>query len=77
MKLHVLGTGCPKCSKLYQNVRAAAEELGLDAEVIKVTDVNEIAAMGAVITPALAVEGEIRAAGKVPSIEKIKEMLTR
>jgi len=76
MEIQILGTGCPKCGKLYQNARAAAEELGLEADVIKVTDVNEMIALGAVMTPALAVDGEIRAAGKVPSVEKIKEMLS-
>ena len=76
MKVQVLGTGCAKCRKLTENARAAVAELGLDAEVVKVTEINEIIAMGAVMMPALAVDGEVRSAGRALSVEALKEILT-
>ena len=75
MKLHVLGTGCAKCRQLAQNVQAAADALGLDVEIEKVTDPNDIMGFGVMITPALAVEGQVKAAGTVPSVDQIKAML--
>lgn len=74
-KLQILGTGCPKCRKLAENVEAAARELGIEYELVKVTDINEIMGFGAMMTPALAVDGEVKVAGKVPSVEEIKNML--
>ncbi len=75
MKLQILGTGCPKCKKLTENAAAAAKALGLDCEVEKGTDVNEIMKFGVMMTPALAVDGEVKVAGKVPGVDEIKEML--
>ncbi|MFO8007686.1 MAG: thioredoxin family protein [Candidatus Brocadiia bacterium] len=75
MKLQILGTGCPKCKKLTENAEAAAEALGLECEVEKVTDVNEIMKFGVMMTPALAVDGEVKVAGKVPGVDEIKKML--
>lgn len=75
MKIQILGTGCPKCKKLAEAAEAAAKELQLDYELEKVTDINEIMAFGVMMTPALAVDGEVKVAGKVPSIEAIKELL--
>ncbi len=74
-KIQVLGTGCPKCKKFAENTEAAAKELGIDYELVKVTDINEIMSFGVMMTPALAVDGEIKLSGKVPSVEEIKEML--
>ena len=76
MKLQVLGTGCPKCKKLTENAEAAAEDLGIDCEIEKVTDVNDIMEYGVMMTPALAVDGEVKVAGKVASVADIKELLT-
>ena len=76
MKLQVLGTGCPKCRRLVENAQAAAAQLGLDCEVVKVTDINDIMKFGVMMTPALAVDGVVKAAGKVPSVEEIKAMLS-
>ena len=76
MKLQILGTGCPKCKKLTQNAEAAAEDLGIDCEIEKVTDVNEIMEFGVMMTPALAVDGEVKVTGKVASVADIKELLT-
>jgi small redox-active disulfide protein 2 len=75
MKIQVLGTGCPKCKELAANAEAAAKELGLTDAVEKVTDMNEIVGFGVMMTPALAVDGEVKVVGKVPSVEEIRGML--
>ena len=76
MKLQILGTGCPKCKKLADTAQAAAEELGLDYELEKITDINEIMKFGVMLTPGLAVDGKVKASGKVPSVDEIKQMLS-
>lgn len=75
MKIEVLGTGCPKCEKTMANAEKAVEELGIDAEVIKVYDLQEITQRGVAMTPALAVDGELKVSGHIPSVEEIKRML--
>ena len=74
-KIYVLGTGCPKCKKLAENAEAAAKALGIEYTIEKVTDINEIMAFGVMMTPALAVDGEVKVVGKVPDPEAIKAML--
>jgi small redox-active disulfide protein 2 len=75
MKIQVLGTGCAKCKLLAEQTERAVRELGLDAEVEKVTEITEILDFGVMMTPALAVDGKIKVVGKVPQIEELKEML--
>ena len=75
MKIQILGTGCPKCQKLGQVADEAAADLGLKYELIKVTDINVITGFGVMMTPALAVDGEVKVAGKVPSVDEVKKML--
>ena len=75
-KLQILGMGCPKCKKLAENAEAAARELGIDCELEKVTDIEEIMKFGVMMTPALAVDGEVKVSGKVPDPDEIKEMLS-
>ena len=75
MKIEILGTGCPKCEILTQNVKAAVGMLGLDAVVSKVTDIVEIANRGVMMTPALAVDGEIKFVGKAATPEELKTLL--
>jgi small redox-active disulfide protein 2 len=75
VKIQILGTGCPKCAALAENAEAAAKEMGLDFELVKVTDVNEIVAFGVMMTPALAVDGEVKSSGKLLSVEDIKKLL--
>jgi small redox-active disulfide protein 2 len=75
-RIQILGTGCPKCKKLAENAEAAARELGLECEVEKVTDIEAIMAFNVMMTPALAVDGEVKAVGKVPSKDEIKEILS-
>jgi small redox-active disulfide protein 2 len=75
MKIQVLGTGCAKCKQLTANAEKAVAELGLDAQVEKVEDVREIMKFHVMSTPALAVDGTVRSAGKVLSPEAVKELL--
>jgi len=73
--LKVLGVGCPKCAQLAVNAAEAAEQLGIEYELQKVTDINEMLTYGVMVTPALVVDGEPKAVGKVPSVDEIKAML--
>jgi len=75
MKIEVLGTGCAKCKRLEENVRKAVRETGVKAEVVKVQDLDQIISRGVMMTPALIIDGEERAVGRVPSVEEIKAML--
>lgn len=75
MKIQILGTGCPKCKKLAETAEAAAKELGLDYEIEKITGIAEIMKFGVMMTPALAVDGKVKVAGKLPDVEGIKEFL--
>jgi len=75
MKIEILGTGCPKCKKMYENAKKAIKEIGIDAELVKIYDSIEIAKRGILETPALAIDGEIKIAGRVPSLEEIRELL--
>jgi small redox-active disulfide protein 2 len=75
MKVQILGTGCPKCKKLEEHAESAVRELGLDAEVVKITDINEIVSFGVMATPALAVDGEVKVSGRLASVKEIKELL--
>ena len=77
MKIQILGTGCPKCKKLAENAEAAAGELGLDFELEKVTDINKIMGFGVMMTPALAIDGDVKTVGKVPTVEEIKQLLNQ
>jgi small redox-active disulfide protein 2 len=75
MKLQILGTGCAKCQTLADRARLAAEDLGLNFELIKVTDIMAITGMGVMSTPALAVNDRVMIQGKLPSQEEISSIL--
>jgi small redox-active disulfide protein 2 len=75
MKIQILGTGCAKCDKLYKYTQQAVEELGIEVQVEKVTDLKDIMSFGVMVTPALAIDGQVKAGGKVPSVEEIKKMI--
>jgi small redox-active disulfide protein 2 len=75
MKIEVLGTGCAKCKRLEENVRKAVQETGVKAEVLKVQDMDQIISKGVMMTPALLIDGEERAVGRVPGVDEIKRML--
>lgn len=74
-KIQILGTGCPKCKKLTENAEAAAKALGVEYTIEKVTGVNDIMKFGVMMTPALAVDGQVKVVGKVASPEEIQKML--
>jgi small redox-active disulfide protein 2 len=75
MKIQILGTGCKKCRQLAENADAAARELGLEYELVKVTDYAEIAAFGVLVTPALAVDGKVKLVGNAASPAEIRPLL--
>jgi small redox-active disulfide protein 2 len=74
-KIEILGTGCPKCKKLHDETQQAAFELGLECNIVKVTEIQKITGSGVMMTPALVVDGVVKAVGKVPSREELKQML--
>jgi len=75
MKIEILGPGCPKCKKTAANAEKAVRELEIDAEVVKVEKIDEIMQYGVMMTPALAVDGEVKCAGKIPTVEEIKNWI--
>lgn len=75
-KIQILGTGCAKCKKMAENAETAAKELQLEYELTKVTDIPEIMRYGVMITPALVIDSQVKVAGKVPSVDEIKKMLS-
>ena len=76
-KVQVLGTGCAKCAKLAENTKKALDILGSDYEMVKVTDINEIVGFGVMMTPALAVDGNVKVTGKVPSVDEIRDIIVK
>ncbi len=76
MDIKVLGTGCPKCNKLEKMVKEVVKETGTAADFEKVSDINQIAKAGVMLTPALMIDGDIKAAGKVPSKQELTKMIS-
>jgi small redox-active disulfide protein 2 len=74
-KIQILGTGCAKCMKLTENAEKAAKEAGIEFEIQKVQDIKEIMNYGVMMTPGLAIDGQVKAVGKVLSVEEIKKLL--
>ena len=75
MRIEILGTGCSKCKQLEANARKAIEETKKKAEIVKVTEINEIIESGVMSTPAIVVDGEVKASGRIPTAEEIKKWL--
>lgn len=75
MKVQVLGTGCAKCRQLLANAEQAVRDAGVEAAVEKVQDIREILRFGVMTTPALAIDGKVKAAGRVLSPEEIRKLL--
>ena len=75
MKIEILGTGCPKCKQLEANAKKAVDELKIKAVIEKVTDVGEIVDYGVMSTPAIVINGEVKASGRIPTTEEIKKWL--
>lgn len=75
MKIEILGVGCPKCKQLTANTEAALKELGICAEISKITDIGKITEYGVMMAPALAVDGAVASSGKVLSKDEIKKLI--
>jgi len=75
MKIEIFGPGCVKCNSLEKYVKDAVKELNIDAEIVKVSDINEMVNRGVMFTPALFVDGSKKSEGKVPNYEEIKKYL--
>ncbi|MCL6630601.1 MAG: thioredoxin family protein [Armatimonadetes bacterium] len=76
MKIQILGTGCPKCKALTANAQQAVQELGIDAEIEKIEDIREIMKFNILMTPGLAIDGEVKSVGKVLSPQEIKALIS-
>ena len=76
MKIQVLGSCCPKCKTLAERVDSAVAELGLECEVEKITEINKIIEFGVMMTPGLVIDGDVKSAGKLLSVEEIKDLLS-
>lgn len=77
MRIQILGTGCPKCRLLEEHARQAVQELGVNAEIEKVTEIDEIMRFGVMVTPALAINGSVKAAGRVLTKDQIAEFIKK
>ncbi len=75
-KVQILGTGCPKCRQLMENAERACKDLGIEYELEKVDDINKILEFGVMMTPAIAVDGDVKKVGGVLSEDEIKQLLT-
>ncbi|WGS65707.1 thioredoxin family protein [Marinitoga aeolica] len=75
MKIEVLGSGCPRCKQTYKIMEMAKVETGINAELVYVTDINEIISRGVMSTPAVAINGKIVVSGKIPTLEEAKQLL--
>ena len=75
MKIEIYGPGCPKCKRVFLNTQKAVKDLHPEPEVVKVEDIQEIVNAGIMMTPALAIDGEVKSAGKVLSVDEIKKLL--
>jgi small redox-active disulfide protein 2 len=76
MKIKVLGTGCPKCKKLYAEAEKAIAAADVPAELEKVEKIDEILKHGVMMTPALVIDGEVKASGRIPSSAEIVSWIT-
>lgn len=74
-KIEILGTGCPKCKSLEASTREAVEHLGIDADITKIEKMDDIIARGVMMTPAIAVDGEIKSSGRVLSAADVEKLL--
>jgi small redox-active disulfide protein 2 len=73
--IQILGTGCPKCRMLADHAEQAAKAIGMEYQLEKVTDISAIIAFGVMTTPALAVDGTVKVAGRVPTVDALKDIL--
>ena len=77
MKIEILGMGCPKCKKLYENVQIAVKELNIQPEIAKVEDIREIVKHSVMSTPALVIDGAVKSAGRIATPDEIKQWISK
>jgi len=77
MRIEILGTGCPKCKATEKVIKQAVDELGTQAEIVKIEDLQEIINRGVMMTPAVFVDGEAKIVGRIPSADEIKKLLQK
>ena len=77
MKIEILGTGCSKCNKTKEVVEKVLKNTGIEAEVVKVEDIETIMKYGVMITPAVVVDGDVKVAGKVPDEKEVRKWITK
>jgi len=77
MKMEILGTGCPKCKQLTANAEEALKELNVQAEIVKVTQIDKIIEYGVMMTPALVIDGKVVSAGKVLTKDQVKNLIPK
>jgi len=77
MKIEIMGTGCPKCKTTEKIVRKAVEELGIQAEIVKIEDLQQIIDKGVMMTPAVFIDGDAKIVGRIPSPDEIKKILQK
>ncbi len=75
MKIEVYGPGCANCQNLEKNAKRAVKEIGLDVEIVQIQEIDQIMEAGIIATPGLAIDGEIKSMGRVPSVEEIKKWI--
>jgi len=76
MKIEVVGPGCARCITTAKNIKEAVKQLGIQAEIVKVTNVAEFAKKGVMFTPGVIVDGQVKVSGKIPTVDEIKEVLS-
>jgi small redox-active disulfide protein 2 len=76
MKIEILGSGCQKCIKTMENVKEAVKKSGIQAEVVKVTKINDIMNYGVMVTPALVIDGNVKVAGRIPTTDEIQKWIS-
>lgn len=77
MKIEILGTGCTRCKKLFENTTVAVNEAKVNADIVKVEDIQKIMGYGVMSTPAIVIDGEVKAAGRVLNPDEIKRLITK
>ncbi len=75
MKIEILGSGCPSCKKLEENVKTSIQESNLDVEIIKITDITKFVDYDIMQAPALIIDGQVKCSGRIPDVEEIKKWL--
>ena len=77
MKIEILGIGCPKCKKVYENTKTAVKIMSINAEIVKVEDIVKITEYAVLSTPALVIDGEVKSTGRIPSPDEIKQWISQ